>query len=328
MEMSPETPVSFAAKHLPAELMEVLKEHIHGNDLSSFALTGKVLSRLPKPAKGYKVAVDTMIRDANLSTKALTPLKDDRPLCTRPRQHIDYFESDEESEFELGDPESDESESDEVHDAASGGRSSSQQPRRTGPTTAANARASDWKRVENIATDERSVHGHGHVSPGRLNCDPVELSEMSNAQNFVKFFPLQYLEPLFPQWNAAAHNKQSPVRGFHTIDRAWFVGWLALWIVMMVVNQPTRRMYWEKSPAYSCACSKSADHGGTLKNSLAPSPFQFMGRMMTGRCRAAAIVMCENGMTWLPSTGVLPTSLELSSPKMKLWCFGQTWVCT
>jgi hypothetical protein len=61
-----------------------------------------------------------MIRDANLSTKALTPLKDDRPLCTRPSQHIDYVESDEESEFELGDPESDESESDEVHDAASG----------------------------------------------------------------------------------------------------------------------------------------------------------------------------------------------------------------
>jgi hypothetical protein len=67
--------------------------------LSSFELTAKVLSRLPKPARDYKVAVDTIDRDANLSAKALTPLKDDRPLSTRPRQHIDYVESDEGSEF-------------------------------------------------------------------------------------------------------------------------------------------------------------------------------------------------------------------------------------
>jgi hypothetical protein len=62
----------------------------------------------------------------------------------------------------------------------------------------------------------------------------MELSEMSYAQTFLKFFPLHRLEPLFPKWNVAAQNKQSPVRGFHTIDRAWFVGWLALWIVMMI----------------------------------------------------------------------------------------------
>jgi hypothetical protein len=102
MEQAPGTLVSFTTRHLPAELKEVLKEYIHGNDLGSFELTGKVLSRLPKAARGCKVAVDTIVRDANLSTKALTPLKDDRHPCTCPRQHIDRVESDEESEFELG----------------------------------------------------------------------------------------------------------------------------------------------------------------------------------------------------------------------------------
>jgi hypothetical protein len=63
MELAPGTSVSFAARHLPAEPKEVLKEYIHGNNLSSFDLTGKVLTRLPKPARGYKV--DTIVRDAN-----------------------------------------------------------------------------------------------------------------------------------------------------------------------------------------------------------------------------------------------------------------------
>jgi hypothetical protein len=59
---------------------------------------------------------------------------------------------------------------------------------------------------------------------------------MSHAQIFLKFFPLRHLEPLIPKWNAGSPEQTESCSGFHTIgfhtiDRAWFVGWLALWIV-------------------------------------------------------------------------------------------------
>jgi hypothetical protein len=45
--------------------------------------------RFPREfARDHKGAVDTIVRDTSLSTKAVTPLKDDRPHSTRTRQYV------------------------------------------------------------------------------------------------------------------------------------------------------------------------------------------------------------------------------------------------
>jgi hypothetical protein len=58
-----------------------------------------------------------------------------------------------------------------------------------------------------------------------------------------KFSPLSTFEPLIPKWQHAAETKESPLSGMPDISMAMVVGCLALWVVLMVNQEPCRAMY-------------------------------------------------------------------------------------
>jgi hypothetical protein len=60
-------------------------------------------------------------------------------------------------------------------------------------------------------------------------------------------------EPLPPQWQDAARNKEVPLSGMPEISISLFVGWLGSWVMMLVLSLPSRKMYWQQSSAYSCS---------------------------------------------------------------------------
>jgi hypothetical protein len=99
-----------------------------------------------------------------------------------------------------------------------------------------------------------SVHNHKHpnIQKGRLLGDCIDT--LSHAQMFLKFFPLHVFEPLVPKWQHDAKSKESPQSGMPEITMSLFVGWLALWVAMMVVHLPSRDMYWNslQDAIYNC----------------------------------------------------------------------------
>jgi hypothetical protein len=98
------------------------------------------------------------------------------------------------------------------------------------------------------------VHNHKHpnIQKGRLLGDCIDT--LSHAQMFLKFFPLHVFEPLVPKWQHDAKSKESPQSGMPEITMSLFVGWLALWVAMMVVHLPSRDMYWNslQDAIYNC----------------------------------------------------------------------------
>jgi hypothetical protein len=118
---------------------------------------------------------------------------------------------------------------------------------RDGPITAANARIEDLEKLEGIIVDQPDKS----MRKGRLMGDCME--DTSHVQIFFRFFPLKDIEPLLPQWQGAASNKEAPLSGMPEIAMSRLVGWLGLRVVMMVLSLPSRKMYWQQSSAYSCS---------------------------------------------------------------------------
>jgi hypothetical protein len=131
------------------------------------------------------------------------------------------------------------------HDATMGRSGRPCRGPRDGPITAANAIIEDWEQVEGIIVDQRDKS----MRKGRLVGDCME--DPSHVQIFFRFLALKDIEPLLPQWQDAARNKEAP--GMLEIAMSRFVGWLGLWVMMMVLSLPSRKMYWQQSSAYSCS---------------------------------------------------------------------------
>jgi hypothetical protein len=60
--------------------------------------------------------------------------------------------------------------------------------------------------------------------------------------------------------------KASPLSGMPDISMSLLVGWLALWVAMMVVQHSDRAKYWVSTPVSSSPLFSEWAHIGTLKN--------------------------------------------------------------
>lgn len=242
--------VSFPADQLPGPIQAALAQQRNIVNIEAIEVHGTIIKRLPSPARGWQVAVDGGHGNINLSTRRLNELEDAPARTVRPRNVVNYNEDGYATEPDEEDLESESEASDadeEDHACADqsmprGASSSRNAPTRHGPLTVENAKIEDWVMVGGgITTDERKED----VRKGRLLGEAQD--ELSHAQMFFRFFPLNSIEPLLPKWQQISKEKASPLSGMPNINKALFVGWIALWVQMMVVNLPSRKMYWEKS---------------------------------------------------------------------------------
>jgi hypothetical protein len=251
--------VSFEAKHLSGAVKASFVRQHNDNDIDSLEVRGKVVGRAPAPARRWKIAVDGghgAVFVSSSKQKKVESATQARP--DRARNAVNYCEDGYETEAEVGeDSECEASTEEDSEDDARQGPRGQELPNRQnrnptrnrdGPVTAASVTLTDWKRVEAIAVDERE----GNIQKGRLIGDCIDT--LTHAQMFLKFFPLHVFEPLVPKWQHAAKSKESPLSGMPEITMSLFVGWLALWVAMMVVHLPGRNMYWNslQDPIYSC----------------------------------------------------------------------------
>jgi hypothetical protein len=111
MDTAQGTRLSFAARLLSAELMNLVKEHHRRYVKSCSDLTETIIVRLAKPARGYRVTVGILQRDA-MSTRSQTVIGDRQQHSIHFISNRDSCEMDGKSKTESGDLECDEVEAD------------------------------------------------------------------------------------------------------------------------------------------------------------------------------------------------------------------------